>query len=95
MAGGALGFLSILLVDFWLLCMANVLIGSAQGFAVFYRFAAADLADESFRSRAISWVIAGGVAAGVVGPTLARWTVDSIPGEPSLAAISGSSHFTP
>ncbi|MEX2649533.1 MAG: MFS transporter [Alphaproteobacteria bacterium] len=81
MAGGAIGFVSILLVDFWLLCLANVLIGSAHGFAVFYRFAAADLADESFRSRAISLVVAGGVAAGVVGPTLARWTVDSIPGE--------------
>lgn len=77
--GGLLGVGSIVAGSFALLCLANVFIGSAQGFAVFYRFAAADLADEAYRGRAISWVIAGGVAAAVTGPTLSRWTYDLIP----------------
>ncbi len=32
------------------------------------------LAPPSFRAKAISYVTSGGVIAGVVGPTLARWT---------------------
>lgn len=39
--GGALGVLSVIEHSFWLLCLANVAIGVAMGFAVFYRFAAA------------------------------------------------------
>jgi len=35
-----------------------------------YRFAAADTASEAFRPKAISWVLFGGVVAGVVGPQL-------------------------
>jgi MFS family permease len=35
-----------------------------------YRFAAADTASESFRPKAISWVMIGGVFAGIVGPQL-------------------------
>jgi MFS family permease len=44
-----------------------------------YRFAAADTASESFRPRAISWVLAGGVFAGVIGPQLIIFTKDSWP----------------
>lgn len=72
--GGALGVLSVVAHSFWLLCLANIAIGSAQGFAVFYRFAAADAADAAFRSRAISLVLAGGVVAGIFGPTLSQWS---------------------
>jgi predicted MFS family arabinose efflux permease len=35
-----------------------------------YRFAAADTASEAFRPKAISWVLLGGVLAGIVGPQL-------------------------
>ncbi|HKA81472.1 MAG TPA: MFS transporter [Xanthobacteraceae bacterium] len=35
-----------------------------------YRFAAADTASEAFRPKAISWVLLGGVMAGIVGPQL-------------------------
>jgi MFS family permease len=49
MTGGALGVLSVTENSFWLLCLANVGIGSAAGFAAFYRFAAADAASEAFR----------------------------------------------
>jgi len=72
--GGALGVLSVTESSFPLLCLANVAIGIAMGFAVFYRFAAADTADETFRSRAISLVLAGGVAAAIFGPALSEWS---------------------
>src|SRR3546814_9126678 len=41
-----------------------------------YRFAAAELGPPSQRAKAIAWVTAGGVVAGVIGPSLVRWTHD-------------------
>ncbi|MEL6999657.1 MAG: MFS transporter, partial [Pseudomonadota bacterium] len=37
----------------------------------FYRFAAVDLASSEYRPRAISWVMAGGLVAAILGPQLA------------------------
>jgi MFS family permease len=61
---------------FTLFALGSALIGVLNGFAVFYRFAAADAADERFRSRAISLVMAGGIVAAFTGPNLARASVD-------------------
>ncbi len=41
-----------------------------------YRFAAADTASDAFKPKAISWVLAGGVFGGVLGPQLVIWTKD-------------------
>lgn len=60
------------------LCAGTFLMGAYMAFAQFYRFAAGEVADPSFRSKAISLVLAGGVAAALLGPSLARW------GEPLL-----------
>ena len=79
MVGGALGVLSVTENSFWLLCLANMGIGSAAGFAAFYRFAAADTASEAFRGHAISLVLTGGVAAAVFGPTLAQLSRELFP----------------
>ncbi len=52
---------------------------SSQGF---YRFAAADTADDAFRAKAISYVMAGGLAAALIGPQLVKATggmTDPIP----------------
>ncbi len=51
-----------------------------------YRFAAADGASVAFRPKAVSWVMAGGVFAGVLGPQLVQWTMDIWP--PYLFAFS-------
>lgn len=48
---------------------------SAQGF---YRFAATDTASETFRPKAISYVMAGGLASAVIGPQLVKVTADSM-----------------
>ena len=44
-----------------------------------YRFAAADTATPQFRPRAIAWVLAGGVFAGVIGPQIVILTKDVWP----------------
>jgi len=63
--------------NFALFCVGSALLGVLNGFALYYRFAAADCADEENRSQAISLVLAGGVVAAFSGPNLARWTVDA------------------
>lgn len=71
---GLLAALAIWHGSFALFVLANMLVGSYQAFAQYYRFAAADVASDEFRSRAISWVIAGGVVAALAGPNIARVT---------------------
>ncbi|NNE81588.1 MAG: MFS transporter [Silicimonas sp.] len=48
---------------------------SAQGF---YRFAAADDASDAFRPKAISYVMAAGLASAVIGPQLVKVTADAM-----------------
>ena len=62
--------------SFVLLCGSALLQGSAAAFAWYYRFAAADTSPVEFKPKAISYVMAGGIAAGFIGPQLAKWTVD-------------------
>lgn len=73
-AAGALAAWSVARGDFTLFVVANMLVGAYQGFAQYYRFAAGEAASPEFRSRAISWVIAGGVFAAIAGPNIARFT---------------------
>src|SRR5579872_4019216 len=73
---GALGAWAILHSAFWLFCAATFLGGLYGSVAQSYRFAAADGASAAFRPKAVSWVMAGGVFAGVLGPQLVQWTMD-------------------
>src|SRR5258707_14578812 len=52
----------------------GLFLGCAIANMQLYRFAAVDLAPGPFRAPAISYVTAGGVLAGIVGPSLARFT---------------------
>jgi len=66
----------VFLNDFWLFALGGIPLGVFNGFAQFYRFAAADTAGPEYRARAISYVLAGGVVAAIVGPELARLSKD-------------------
>lgn len=66
--GGLLATAALLVASFPLFVLALLAMGSAAAFVQAYRYAAADTASDAFRPRAISWVMAGGVFAGVVGP---------------------------
>ena len=56
-------------------CLGVFVVGWFNGFADFYRFAAADAAAPNFRPKAISLVLAGGVLAAFIGPELAKHTL--------------------
>jgi MFS family permease len=73
---GLLGALAILRGSFVLFCCATFLGGLYGAVSQSYRFAAADGASAAFRPKAVSWVMAGGVFAGVLGPQLVQWTMD-------------------
>jgi MFS family permease len=72
---GVLGALAILRGSFALFCCATFLGGLYGAVSQSYRFAAADGASAAFRPRAVSWVLAGGVFAGLLGPQLVQWTM--------------------
>ncbi len=71
---GLIAAAAIWLESFWLFTFANMLFGGYQAFAQYYRFAAAEAASNEFRSRAISWVIAGGVVAAFAAPNISKLT---------------------
>ena len=77
--GGLLGAYAIIEGDFVLFCVASLFTGSFNGFCHYFRFAAADVSTDAFRSKAISYVLAGSVFAALLGPTLARNTYDILP----------------
>jgi MFS family permease len=63
--------------SFWLLVAATVVAGYYNANAALYRFAATELVESSYKERAISWVLAGGILGAVVGPNLATATRDA------------------
>ncbi len=73
---GLLGAFAILHASFPLFCCATFLGGLYGAVSQSYRFAAADGASAEYRPKAVSWVMAGGVFAGVLGPQLVQWTMD-------------------
>ncbi|MEE2995884.1 MAG: MFS transporter [Pseudomonadota bacterium] len=77
--GGVSGAYAIMSADFTLFCLASLFTGCFNGFCHYFRFAASDMATPEFRSKAISYVLAGSVVAAFLGPTLARNAVDILP----------------
>ena len=81
-AGVLAGLLAMLAVTgggFWLFCLATFFGGAYAAVVLSFRFAATDGVAPQQRARALSLVMAGGVAAGVVGPQLVTWTMDLWP----------------
>ncbi|MBE89782.1 MAG: MFS transporter [Rhodospirillaceae bacterium] len=62
--------------NFTLFCLGSAIIGVHNACWQYYRFAAADTASEEFKSKSISLVLTGGVAAAILGPELANWSYD-------------------
>lgn len=76
MAGALICAYALTIPNFWLFLAGSYLTGiymSAQGF---YRFAATDTASASYRPKAISYVMAGGLLSAIIGPRLATYLSD-------------------
>ena len=80
-AGAALMLAGTLAGNFGLFCCGSLLFGAYNGFGGYYRFAATEVASTEYRSRAIGYVLAGGVVAAVAGPNLATWSREALPTE--------------
>ena len=77
--------------SFWMLCFGVLVLGAYFAAGQYYRFAAADAAPVSFKSTAISLVLAGGIVGGFIGPEMSRLTKDAWAGHtfagPYLALV--------
>lgn len=74
--GAGIGAWGLMTSSFTLFLIGSLFTGvymSAQGF---YRFAAIDTASDAFRPKAISYVMAGGLASAIIGPQLVKVTAD-------------------
>ncbi len=83
---GLISCSAVLTGNFWLLLLGAFCGGLYSSSMQSYRFAATDTASESYRPKAVSWVLAGGVFAALIGPQLVIFTKDLLP--PYLFAAS-------
>jgi MFS family permease len=81
LAGAAVATTGVINASFGIFCLGTTLIGMFNGFGQYYRFTAAEVAPEDYRSRAISYVLAGGIIAAFAGPNLANWSRHSLSAE--------------
>lgn len=82
MGGALLAWHAMTLGSLALLCVATFASGLYNAFGASLRFAAADVADTyraDFRVRAMSLVLTGGIAGGVLGPEISKWSRGWLP----------------
>lgn len=72
---GLLSFVAIVEDCFWCFCLATFFGGIYAAVVLTYRFAATDGVAPEKRAKALSWVMAGGVLAGIIGPQLVTLTM--------------------
>ena len=73
---GLLNCAAVVTASFTLLCIGALCTGFYAAVHQSYRFAAADTASDAFRPKAISWVMVGGIFAGLFGSQLVIATKD-------------------
>ena len=69
--GAASASLAIIYSSFTLFCLSIFCLGVLNGFAQLYRFTAVEVSNIEFRTKAVSYVMLGGIAAGFIGPAIA------------------------
>jgi predicted MFS family arabinose efflux permease len=83
---GLISYSAVMQGTFWLLLLGTFCGGLYAAAHMSYRFAAADTASEAYRPKVVSWVLAGGVFAAVIGPQIVIFTKDML--APHLFAAS-------
>ncbi|MCF8468673.1 MAG: MFS transporter [Sneathiella sp.] len=77
--GAAICSYSVWIGSFLGFVLGAMLVGMYTAFGNYYRFAAVDIAGSQNRSKAVSYVLAGGVIAGFIGPQIASHSKDLLP----------------
>lgn len=88
--GGVLSTYALIIGSFELLLVGGAFTGIYQSFQGYFRFAAADTASEAFKPKAISWVLAGGLLAALIGPEVLKWTRDYFDPVPYAGAYAAA-----
>ena len=88
---GLISYSAVMNGQFWLLLIGTFCGGLYAAAHNSYRFAAADTASEAFRPKVVSWVLAGGVFAAVIGPQLVIFTKDLLSPHMFAASYLGQS----
>ena len=88
LAGALVATLAVAAGSFALLCAGAFLLGTYNAFGQYYRFAAADAAPADYKAKAISYVLAGGLVGGIVGPEVSKLTRDLV--QPTFTATYAS-----
>jgi predicted MFS family arabinose efflux permease len=91
MLSGLISYTAVLQGSFALLLAGTFCGGLYAAAHQSYRFAAADTASEAFRSKAIAYVLAGGIFAALLGPQLVIWTKDLLTPYVFAASFLGQS----
>lgn len=76
LVGGLIGFYALYIASFELFLVGAYFTGIYMSTNGFLRFAAADTASPEFRPKAVSYVLAGGLFAAIIGPQLVKFTYD-------------------
>ena len=76
--GAVIAGFAVLKGNFPLFLLGSYLIGIYQSTQAFYRFAASDTASDSYRPKAISYVLAGGLVAALIGPQMVKLTAGAL-----------------
>lgn len=72
--GSVLGGIAIVGNQLWLLFFGCFAIGLGQGLGQFYRFSAVEVSPDYLKSRAVTYVLSGGILAAFLGPTCANYS---------------------
>ncbi|HXX25280.1 MAG TPA: MFS transporter [Pseudolabrys sp.] len=88
---GLISYSAVIQSQFWLLLIGTFCGGLYAAAHQSYRFAAADTASDAYRPKVVSWVLAGGVFAAVIGPQLVIFTKDLLPPYVFAASYLGQS----
>jgi predicted MFS family arabinose efflux permease len=88
---GLISYSAVMSGHFWLLLVGTFCGGLYAAAHQSYRFAAADTASEAYRPKVVSWVLAGGVFAAVIGPQLVIFTKDLLSPHMFAASYLGQS----
>ncbi|MBM9593061.1 MFS transporter [Roseitranquillus sediminis] len=77
-SGAAVGAWGLVQASFPIFLAGSLLTGIYMSSQGFFRFAAADTAEEAFRPKAISYVMAGGLVSALIGPQLVKMTSEAL-----------------
>ncbi|WP_298390562.1 MFS transporter [Ruegeria sp.] len=87
-SGAILAVLALHVQNFVLLCLAHVALGAALICVNYFRFAASEAVAEEHRPQAISFTLASGLVAALIGPELFTWSKDALAPTPLAGAYA-------